>query len=313
MDYLKLGSPEKAIPFLQRALKLDPSNREAHQALASCYLGQENFRSAAEEFARSLCLIPTSPRPGSNSDTNTWIWLPFGLSGSASVSRVGLGTSFSGRSLISARPVGRCSEGVPKGARRRAAAVRPAHITGQAYVHAQKSEDAETEFHLELKLDSQNELAWLGLANLQLAKGQAAAALESLAKVWEVSPEFLAVQRSFASIELTPASAKDSIAHLLGEPEGPARHFLLATLYAATNESALSDREWKSFQSDFLAWQQAPNAAAGAHANQEPCKAHRYSRCADSLQMRKRLTDSERLLLERCILLCSNSNAPLTL
>jgi tetratricopeptide (TPR) repeat protein len=115
--------------------------------------------------------------------------------------------------------------------------------------------------------------------------------------VWEVSPEFLAVQRSFASIELTPASAKDSIAHLLGEPEGPARHFLLAALYAATNESALSDREWKSFQTDFLAWQQAPNAAAGAHADQEPCKAHRYSRCADSLQMRKRLTDSERLLL----------------
>src|SRR5262249_1402837 len=50
MDYLKLGSPQKAIPFLQRALKLDPSNREAREALASAYLGQENFRSAAEEF-----------------------------------------------------------------------------------------------------------------------------------------------------------------------------------------------------------------------------------------------------------------------
>src|SRR5947208_11318812 len=48
MDYLKLGSPEKAIPFLQRALKLDPSNREARQALVSVYLGQGNFRSAAE-------------------------------------------------------------------------------------------------------------------------------------------------------------------------------------------------------------------------------------------------------------------------
>jgi len=56
MDYLKLGSPEKAMPFLQRALKLDPSNREAHQALASCYLGQENFRSAAEEFRQVAVL-----------------------------------------------------------------------------------------------------------------------------------------------------------------------------------------------------------------------------------------------------------------
>src|SRR6202795_4576447 len=32
MDYLKLGSPDKASPFLQRALKLDPSNRDAHEA-----------------------------------------------------------------------------------------------------------------------------------------------------------------------------------------------------------------------------------------------------------------------------------------
>jgi tetratricopeptide (TPR) repeat protein len=158
-------------------------------------------------------------------------------------------------------------------------------------------EDAETEFHLELQLNSANELAWLGLASLQLAKGQATAALESLGKVLETSPEFFAVQRGFPSIELTPASAKNSMARLQGEPEGPAKHFLLAALYAATNESALSDREWKSFQTDFLAWQQAPNAAVGAHANQDPCKAHGYSRCADSLQRRKHLTDSERLLL----------------
>ncbi len=32
MDYLKLGSPEKAIPFLQQALKLDPVNRDAREA-----------------------------------------------------------------------------------------------------------------------------------------------------------------------------------------------------------------------------------------------------------------------------------------
>src|SRR6266705_1464889 len=50
MDYLKLGSPERAIPFLQHALKLDPSNRDARQALASSYLGQQDFRNAAEEF-----------------------------------------------------------------------------------------------------------------------------------------------------------------------------------------------------------------------------------------------------------------------
>lgn len=50
MDYLKMGSPEKAIPYLRQALKLDPSNREAREALASAYLGKGDFGSAADQF-----------------------------------------------------------------------------------------------------------------------------------------------------------------------------------------------------------------------------------------------------------------------
>src|SRR5207247_3945304 len=160
-----------------------------------------------------------------------------------------------------------------------------------------KLEDGAAEFHLEIKLDSQNEVAWLGLANLQLAKGEATAALESLAKIWEISPEFLVAHRALPSIELPQDSASASISRVQSEAENPAKHFLLAGLYAAANENALSDRQWKSFQADFSAWRQAPNPSAGAHANQDPCKDLRYYRCTDSLQMRKHLTDSERLLL----------------
>src|SRR5436190_14954897 len=58
MDYVKLGFPDKALTFLQHALKLDPSNREARQALASCYLSQENFRGAAEQFRQLAALEP---------------------------------------------------------------------------------------------------------------------------------------------------------------------------------------------------------------------------------------------------------------
>ena len=115
-------------------------------------------------------------------------------------------------------------------------------------------------------------------------------------KVWEISPEFLVLQREFPSIEL-PQQAKASISRVQDEPEGAAKHFLLAALYATTNESALSDRQRKLLQADFSAWQQTSNAVAGARADQEPCKAHRYSRCVDSLKTRKHLTDSERLLL----------------
>jgi tetratricopeptide (TPR) repeat protein len=297
MDYLKLGSPEKAIPFLQRALKLDPSNREAHQALASSYLGQEDFRSAAEEF-RQIAVLDSDKSEA---------WFKLGheyLDLSASLAYRGAhlyresawGHRFLGDLLLQRS---RWEDAVKEYQKALAAEQRQSGLhtsLGQAYLHAGKLEEAEAEFHLELQLDSRNELAWLGLANMQVAKGQAAAALESLGKVWEISPEFLVVQREFPSIELAQP-AKASLSRLQDEPEGAAKHFLSAALYATTNESALSDRQWKLFQADFSAWQQAPNAAAGARAEQDPCKSPSYSRCADSLQTRKHLTDSERLLL----------------
>ena len=297
MDYLKLGSPEKATPFLRQALKLDPSNREARQALASCYLDQENFRSAAEEF-RQVAVLDSDKSEAWFKLGHEYLDLAARLAyrGAHLYRESAWGHRFLGDLLFQRS---RWEDAVQEYRKALSADPRQPGLhtsLGQAYLHAQKLEDAETEFHLELKLDSGNELAWLGLANSQLAKGQATAALESLGKVWEISPEFLVVQREFPSIEL-PQQAKASLSRVQDEPEGPAKHFLLAALYTTTNESALSDRQWKSFQADFSAWQQAPNAAVGTRADQDPCKAHRYSRCVDSLQTRKHLTDSERLLL----------------
>jgi tetratricopeptide (TPR) repeat protein len=298
VDYLKLGSPEKAVPYLQRALKLGPANREARQALASCYLGQENFRSAAEEF-RQVAVLESDKSEAWFKLGHEYLDLAARLAyrGAHLYRESAWGHRFLGDLLFQRS---RWEDAVQE--YRKALGIDPRqpglHTSlSQAYLHSQKWEEAETELHLELKLDSQNELAWLGSANLQLAKGEATAALESFAKIWEISPEFLAVQRGFPSIEVPQDSAKASISRVQVESEGPAKHFLMAALYASANESALSDRQWKLFQADFSAWQKEPNAAAGAHANQDPCKAHRYSRFADSLQTRKHLTDSERLLL----------------
>ena len=298
MDYLKLGSPQKATPFLQSALKLDPSNREARQALASAYLGQENFRSAAEEF-RQIAVLDSDKSEAWFKLGHEYLNLAASLAyrGAHLYRESAWGHRFLGDLLFQRS---RFEDAVKEYQKALTAESRQTGLhtsLGHAYLHAGKLEDAETEFHLELKLDSGNELAWLGLANLQLAKGEATTALESLAKIWEISPEFLAVQRGFPSVELPQESAKASIARVQSAPEDPARHFLLATLYAKTNENGLSDREWRSFKSGFLAWQHEPNVAAGAPANQDPCKAHRYSRCVDSLQTRKHLTDPERLLL----------------
>jgi tetratricopeptide (TPR) repeat protein len=168
---------------------------------------------------------------------------------------------------------------------------------GQTYLHSQKMPEAEKEFHAELQLDSQNEPAWLGLANVQLAGNQPTAALESLRKLWAISPEFLAVQKEFPAIELPPESVRAAIAAVEGEPAEPAKHFFLAALCVAGNEGACAGREWKSFQGDFAAWQQTLNSAAGTHTDQDPCQAHRDSPCIQALETRKHLTDSDRILL----------------
>ena len=295
MDYLKLGSPEEAIPFLQQALKLDPSNREAREALASAYLGRENFRAAAEQF-RQIASLETDKSEAWFKLGHAYLELAARLAyrGAHLYGDSAWGHRFLGDLLFQR---GRWEDALKE--YQKAIGVEPEqsglHTSlGQAYLHAQKMPEAEKEFHQELQLDPRNEPACLGLANTLLAANQPTAALESLRKVWEISAEFLAVQREFPSVELPQESVKASIAGVENEPAGPPKHFFLAALCAAANDRACADREWKLFQGDFAARQQA---GEGASSGQDPCKARRYSRCIDSLEARKDLPDSDRLLL----------------
>ena len=81
LDHLKLGAPAQATPFLKQSLKLDPSNREAHRALASAYLDQNNFRQAAEEFRQTSISIRTNRKRFSNSAMIIWSSQPVWLTG----------------------------------------------------------------------------------------------------------------------------------------------------------------------------------------------------------------------------------------
>jgi tetratricopeptide (TPR) repeat protein len=298
MDYLKLGFPEKASPFLRRALQLEPSNRDTHEAMALYHLSQENFRGAAVEFRQIADL--------DSDKTEAWFKLGheyldlaarLAYRGARLYRESAWGHRFLGDILFQRT---RWEDATQE--YRKALGIEPRQsglhtLLGEAYLHAGKLEEAETEFQLDLQLDSRNELAWLGLANLQLAKGQVSEALASEGKVWQISPEFLKLRPEFPSIELTKEAAQASISRLLDQPEGPAKHSFLAGLYASMNENALSEREWQSFQDDFSKWQQASRATPQTHANPDPCKAHLYSHCIASLQTAKHPTDSAQLLL----------------
>jgi len=298
IDYLKLGEPEKGIPLLQRALRLEPSNPEGRRALAMCYVSREDFHQAADEYRELASLNPDKP--------DAWFQLGHDYVNLAAH------LAFRGAQVYRGSPWGNRFLGDMLAQRDRwnDAAEEYMHSLagdpkqpglhtsmGQAYLHAGKPEKAEAEFRLELELDRKNEPAWLGLAETQLAKGQATAALDAVEKVWEISPEFLALQRGFPSVELSQDAAKSLVAALQAAPDGAAKHFLLAGLCQIEGETAQADDRWKAFQKDLLAWQKAGDGVAGMGAGQNPCRAHQYAGCAHWLESRKPVSRPELLLL----------------
>ena len=296
MDYLKLGLPEKAAPYLRRALELDPSSPDAHEAMAVYQLTQENFQGAVEQYRKVAGLNPDQAEA----------LFTLGHQYLDLAARL----AYRGARLYPDSPWGHRFLGDMLSERDRwedaaleynkALAIDPRQaglhtLLGEAYLHTGKLEDAETEFRHELQLDSRYERAWLGLVNLQLAKGQALEALGSVTTVWHNSPEYLKAHPELLSIELTREVAQACISRLLDHPETPAKHLLLSALYASVNENDRSDGELQSFQNDLSKWQQTSGVHSPAHA--DSCKLHQYSRCIASLQAAKPLTSSAYLLL----------------
>src|SRR6266567_4265571 len=298
MDYLKLGSPEKAAPYLGHALKLDPSSRDAHDAMALYHLTQENFQGAVEQY-RLVADLNSDKGEALFKIGHQYLELAARLAyrGARLYRESAWGHRFLGDTLLERDRWDDAAQEYKK-----ALAIEPRQsglhsLLGEAYLHAGKLEDAEAEFRHELQLDSRYEVAWLGLANLQLAKGQALEALASVGAVWQNSPEFLTTRPEFPSIELTKETAQVCASRLLDQPERPAKHFLLAALYSSMNENAPSERELQSFQSDLSKRQQSSRATSKANANPDSCKLHLYSRCIASLQGAKPLTYSAHLVL----------------
>ncbi len=296
MDYLKLGLPEKAAPYLRRALELDPSSPDAHEAMAVYQLTQENFQGAVEQY-RKVAGLNSDKAEALFTVGHQYLDLAVRLAyrGARLYPDSAWGHRFLG-DMLSERD--RWEDAALE--YNKALAIDPRQaglhtLLGEAYLHTGKLEDAEKEFRHELQLDSRYERAWLGLVNLQLAKGQALEALGSVTTVWHNSPEYLKAHPELLSIELPKEVAQASISRLLDQPEGPAKHLLLSALYASVNENDRSDGELQSFQNGLLKRQQTSGVHSPAHA--DSCKLHQYSRCIALLQAAKPLTSSAYLLL----------------
>jgi tetratricopeptide (TPR) repeat protein len=298
MDYIKLGAPGKAAPYIEHALKLDPSNSDAHEAMGLYQITQENFQGAVEQY-RKLADLNSDKAEALFTIGHQYLDLAARLAyrGARLYPDSAWGHRFLGDTLLERALWDDAAQEYKKALAIDAKQPGLHASLGEAYLHAEKLEDAEAEFRHELQLDSRSERALLGLASIQLAKGQAREALSAVDTVWQGSPEFLKVHPELPWIVLPTEIVQACIAHLQDEAEGPAKHFLLAALYASMNESASSQRELQSFQRDLAKREQASHNTAQTHLDPDPCKHHLSTRCIASLQSRKPLTSSSNLLL----------------
>jgi len=296
MDHLKLGAPAKALPFLQQAIKLDPVNRDAHRALASSYLEQGNFRAAAEEFGQTAALNPDQSEALFKLG-HDYLELSARLAyrGAKLYRESAWGHRFLGDLLFQR---GRWESAVRE--YRMGLELDPQQAglhssLGQALLHAGKPDEAEAEFRRELQLDPRNQLAWMGLAEKHLLAGAAEAALQAVGQAWEISPDWLALQREFPSIELSRETADKVISKLQSTAETAAKDFLLASLHTAAGEGNEAEGRWTSFRAALLSWQKDSNH--NHTTAPDSCSAHRYTACLKSLGEGKGLTSAQRLLL----------------
>jgi tetratricopeptide (TPR) repeat protein len=305
IGYAKLGFSKKALPALRRAAQAQPSNREARRALAGCLLAEEDYQGAMEQF-RTLFTLEANKAEAWYSLGHSYLEMVMDL-----VNRMALRNGASPWTKRLAGDLqsegGGMSLNDAAASYRRALALAPSQpglhaLLGRVELRQGKVEEAEQEFQKELHLDPYHEEAWIGLAGVHLARGQAASALEGISRIWATFPLFLSEPRDFPSIGLLPDLVDKLIADLDQQTESPARAFLLAALFKLAGEPAKAEHERGALQDYLKRWQNSGVRHNPPSRLRVACASHDYSACIELLKSRKDLSVGDALLLGKAYL-----------
>ena len=299
LGHLKLGAAAKAVAPLERSLRHDPANLEARRALAACHLALADYAAAVREFQAAFAHNPDKAEA----------WHLLGRD------YMGLMSDFAGRLVVRtpdsiwasrlAADMLVLSEAWDAAAGYYATAIAKSRglpglhaALGAALLRQGSLDDAATQFQAELEIDARSEQALLGLAEVSLAHGDAAAALQHVSAVWDSFPQGLLSGPGFPvrSIDLGHAAA---LQPALAQAEGGAASFLRWALFGAARNMAQAAAERLRFES---ALQTVATRAAGQSPAAELCREHLYAACAQALESRRSLTRGELLLLGQAYL-----------
>jgi tetratricopeptide (TPR) repeat protein len=298
LDYLKLGLPEKAIAPLKEALAIEPSNREARRNLAAAYMAEQDYLHAGNEFREAFYQ--------ESDKQEAW----FGLGHDY----LNLSTQLTARISIESREPSWQARlaGDFLGQRRlwndaareyrKALTLQPTELglhtsLGYALLHAQRRNEAESEFLSELRMDSNNIEALLGLSVVHLFEGDAMGAQQNVSRVLEISPQFLDQMEDFPPLDLPPEGWRKLVPDLQKLSRPPATSFLLWAAYKALGEKDKADEKRKSFQSQTAALEGERVGAQQGHSGHKACESHDYAACVKWLQPRKNLSPADYFFL----------------
>lgn len=296
LGHLKLGAPAKAIPALERSLETAPGNLDARRALAACYLAEGDYAGAVREHQAVHSLTPDKTEAWHVLGRN-YMNLMSELGGrlvrsqpdSAWAARLGadmLGLSSAWESSVQYYESALATDPDIPGLRA---------SLGSARLRLGDHEAAAEDFRTELQVDPYSESALLGLAEVRLARGDAAGALADVERVWETSPRWLAARFDFPVQPIPRETALDLIGRLPRADSGPAR-FLQAALFQAGGEEERASLQRSLLLSEL---DRAPARTASEADPRHLCRMHLYVACAESLASRKSLSRADLLTLGR--------------
>ncbi len=298
VDYLKIGSPEKAIAPLTEALAIEPSNLQARRALGACYLAEGDYLKAGNEFHK-IFFLEADKEEGWFDLGHDYLDMTRQLAARMAIAYTDTawrhrlaGDSLRQRHLLNDAA----------GEYRRALTLEPAQpglhsSLGFTLLQLADLHEAENEFRRELQMGSKSVDALLGLAEIHMANGDATGALESITKVWDISPQFLGQQGAFPSVQMKPEVLSELALELQKSPARPERSFLLWAAYKALGETDQAKEQQGVLQSQLTARGRGGAAGARGKSDQRACESRNYAACASELQSRKNLSPSDYLTL----------------
>ncbi len=296
LGYLKLGEPGRAIPSLQRSLEESPANLEARGALAACFLAQGDYAGAVREYQAAFAHDPDK--------TEAWyrlgrqyLKLMSDLAGSLVFARPdSVWTLRLGADMLGLSQAWDAAVSYYEGALERDPSVSGLQASaGAAYLRSGDFVMAERRFLAELDANPRSEASRLGLAAINLQRGDMEAALVQVQRVWESNPQWLASRAELLLDQLSPDSARALVGGLPQENGAPAR-FLRAELLEHVGEAARAGSQRSRLIHEA---ESVPVNAPRTLPPADLCRVHRYRECVRALESRPSLARSQLLMMGR--------------